>query len=155
MDSSELHRVKQEFFLVRTPACPSSSYGLGNLSKNAGTYKVLIILTRPPRSSPDFAALVYQVRTCIALNNPSAVLSLLPTDSEDVMIRAVSSLARHIAATIPHRTKVPEEPKLCWRSLGIGHDLDAGDKRRRSARALVGTAFARAGEVEGDLGHWD
>ena len=27
-----------------------------------------------------------------------------------------------------------------------------GDKGRRSARALVGTAFARAGEVEGALG---
>ena len=116
---------------------------------------MLIILTRPPQSSPDFATLAYQVRTRIALNNPSAVLSLLPTDSEDVTIRAVSSLARHIAATIPHRTKVPEEPKLCWRSLGIGNGLDVGDKGRRSVRALVGTAFARAGEVEGALGHWD
>jgi len=135
MDSSELYRVKQQFFL--------------------GAYKGLISLTLPPESSPDYIpTLVYQCRAHLALNNPSAALSLLPTDSEDVTIKAVSSLARYIAATTPSSSESSEGAEAALeelRDLSVeieGDDLDASDKDKWLVRVLAGTAFARAGEVE-------
>lgn len=143
-------------FSVRTPPpCPARSRSLGNLSKNAGAYKTLISVTLPPQSSPDYIpTLVYQSRAHLALNNPSAALSLLPPDSEDVTIKAVSSLARYIAATTPSSSESSEEAEAALeelRDLSVeieGDDLDASDKDKWLVRVLAGTAFARAGEVE-------
>ena len=92
-------------FSVCAPAYHSRSNSLGNFSKNAGTHQISINLTLPPQSSPDhIPTLVYRARVHLALNNPSAALSLPPTDSEDVTTNAIS-LARYIAATIPSSSK--------------------------------------------------
>ena len=59
-------------------------------------------LTLRPQSSPDYVpTLIFQARAHLALNNPSAALFLLPTDSEDVTIKAASSLARYITTITP------------------------------------------------------
>lgn len=135
MDSSELYHVKQQFVL--------------------GAYKPLISLPLPPESSPDYVStLVYQARAHLALNNPSAALSLLPTDSEDVTIKAVSSLARYIAATTPPSSESSEAGEAALeelRDLSVeieGDDLEASEKDKWLVRVLAGTAFSRAGEVE-------
>lgn len=141
-------------FLVRTSAHLLRSHSLRNLS-NTGAYKTLISLTLPPQSSPDYVpTLVYQARAHLALNNPSAALSLLPTDSEDVTIKAVSSLARYIAATTPPSSGSSEGAEAALeelRDLSVeieGDDSEASDKDKWLVRVLAGIAFSRAGEVE-------
>jgi len=135
MDSSELYHVKQQFFL--------------------GAYKTLISLSLPPRSSSDYIpTLIYQARAHLALNDPSAALSLLPSDSEDVTIKAVSSLSRYVAATTPTSDENAEAAEAALeelRDLSVeieGDDLEASEKDKWLVRVLAGTAFARAGEVE-------
>lgn len=96
---------------------------------------------------------MYQARARLALNNPSAALSLLPADSEDVTIKAVSSLARYIAATIPSSENLEgaEAALEELRDLSVeieGDDIEASEKEKWLVRVLAGTAFARAGEVE-------
>ena len=122
--------------------------------KTTGAYKTLTTLTLPSESSPDYGpTLVYQARSHLALNNPSAALSLLPTDSEDVTIKAVSSLARFIAATTPsgESSEAAEAALEELRDLSVeveGDDIEANEKDKWLVRVLAGTAFARAGEVE-------
>jgi len=135
MDSSELYHVKQQFFL--------------------GAYNSLINHPLPPQSSPDYIpTLIYQARAYLGLNDPSAALSLLPPDSEDVTIKAVSSLARYVAATAPTSSEDSEEAETALeelRDLSVeieGDDLEASEKDKWLVRTLAGTAFARAGEVE-------
>ena len=96
---------------------------------------------------------MYQARARLALNNPSAALSLLPADSEDVTIKAVSSLARYIAATTPSSENLEgaEAALEELRDLSVeieGDDIEASEKEKWLVRVLAGTAFARAGEVE-------
>ena len=109
----------------------------------------MISLTLPPQSSPDYIpTLVYQARAHLALNNPSATLSLLPDDSEDVTIKAVSSLAHYIASSSESSQEAALEE---LRDLSVeieGDDLEATDKDKWLVRVLAATAFARAGEVE-------
>lgn len=111
----------------------------------------MISHTLPPKSSPDYVAtLVYQARAHLALNDPSAALSLLPTNSEDVTIKAVSSLARYIASS-SESSDGDEAALEELRDLSVeieGDDLEATDKDKWLVRVLAGTAFARAGEVE-------
>ena len=98
--------------------------------------------------------LVYQARAHLALNNPSAALSLLPADSEDVTIKAVSSLARYIAATTPPSAESSEAGEAALeelRDLSVeieGDDLEASEKDKWLVRVLAATAFSRTGEVE-------
>ena len=96
--------------------------------------------------------LVYQARAHLALNDSSAALSLLPTDSEDVTIKATSSLARYIAATTPPSDEESEAAETALeelRDLCIEiDDLEASEKNKWLVAVLAGTAFARAGEVE-------
>ena len=97
---------------------------------------------------------MYQARAHLALNNPSAALSLLPADSEDVTIKTVSSLARYIAATTPSSSENSEGAEAALeelRDLSVeieGDDIEASEKEKWLVRVLAGTAFARAGEVE-------
>lgn len=128
---------------------------LRKLSKCTGAYNTLISVPLPPQSSPDYiSTLVYQARARLALNNPSAALSLLPPDSEEVTIKAVSSLARYIATTSPTSNENPEDGEATLeelRDLSVeieGDDLEASEKDKWLVRILAGTAFARAGEVE-------
>jgi coatomer protein complex subunit epsilon len=68
-----------------------------------------------------------------------------------VTIKAVSSLARYIAATTPSSSESSEAALEELRDLSVeieGDDLEASDKDKWLVRVLAGTAFARAGEVE-------
>jgi len=71
-----------------------------------------------------------------------------------VTIKAVSSLARYIAATTPSSGESSEGAEAALeelRDLSVeieGDDLEASDKEKWLVRVLAGTAFVRAGEVE-------
>ncbi|KAJ7442288.1 coatomer complex protein [Mycena latifolia] len=129
MDSSELYHVKQQFFL--------------------GAYKSLVNISLPDPSSADFIpTLVYQARAHIALNDPAAVASLVPADSENVAVKAVSALARYVSAVDPAKQEAALEE---LRDLAVeieGEDVDGTERDKHYVRVLAGTAFARAGEVE-------
>jgi coatomer protein complex subunit epsilon len=129
MDSSELYHVKQQFFL--------------------GAYKTLIGLSLPDSDSPDYIpTLVYQARAHIALNDPAAVASLVPADSENVALKAVSALARYVAAADTAKQEAALEE---LRDLAVeieGEDVEGTERDKLSVRVLAGTAFARAGEPE-------
>ena len=69
-------------------------------------------------------------------------------------IKAVSSLARYIAATASSTSESSEGAEAALeelRDLSVeieGDDLEASSKDKWLVRVLAGTAFARAGEVE-------
>ncbi|KAJ6619468.1 coatomer complex protein [Mycena sp. CBHHK59/15] len=129
MDSSELYHVKQQFFL--------------------GAYKTLISIPLPDPSSSDFVpTLVYQARAHIALNDPASVATIVPSDSENVALKAVSALARHVSAVDAAKQEAALEE---LRDLAVeieGDEVDGTERDKNSVRVLAGTAFARAGEVE-------
>ncbi|KAJ6515137.1 coatomer complex protein [Mycena vitilis] len=128
MDSSELYHVKQQFFL--------------------GAYKSLTALSLPDPSSPDYIpTLVYQARAHIALNDPAAVASLVPVDSENVAVRAVSALARYVSAADTTKQEAALE-ELRDLAVEIEGDAEGTERDKSAVRVLAGTAFARAGEVE-------
>ncbi|KAJ6591566.1 coatomer complex protein [Mycena vulgaris] len=114
-----------------------------------GAYKSVVNLPLPDSSSPDFIpSLVYQARAHIALNDPAAVASLVPADSENVALKAVSALARYISAVDPAKQEASLEE---LRDLAVeieGEDVEGTERDKLSVRVLAGTAFARAGEVE-------
>ncbi|KAJ3767458.1 coatomer epsilon subunit-domain-containing protein [Lentinula raphanica] len=129
MDSSELYHVKQQFVL--------------------GAYKTVVDLTLPDPNSPDFIpTLIYKARSHIALNDPKAALQLVPADSENVALKAVTSLAKFVAAegTLNSESALEELRDL---SVEIeGDDVEGTDRDKATVRVLAGTAFARAGELE-------
>ncbi|KZT10133.1 uncharacterized protein LAESUDRAFT_722300 [Laetiporus sulphureus 93-53] len=129
MDSSELYHVKQQFIL--------------------GAYKSLVNLTLPDPGSPDYTPiLVYQARAHIALNEPEAVSQVVPEDTENVALKAVSALARYVVASSADKkdTSLEELRDLCIEIEG--EDVDADENEKGMVRVLAGTAFALAGEVE-------
>ena len=69
-------------------------------------------------------------------------------------IKAVSSLARYIAATTPSSRESSKEAEAALEELRDlcveieGDDLEASENEKWLAKVLAGTAFARAGEVE-------
>jgi len=70
-----------------------------------------------------------------------------------VTIKAVSSLARYIAATAPssESSERAEAALEELRDLSVeieGDDIEASDREKWLVRVLAGTAFSRAGEVE-------
>ncbi|TRM65545.1 coatomer epsilon subunit-domain-containing protein [Schizophyllum amplum] len=129
MESSELYHVKQQFFL--------------------GAYKTLIDLTLPDPSSPDYIpTLLYQARAHIASDDPSAAISLIPEDEENVAVKAVAALARYVAASADEDKDTALE---ALRDLLVeieGDDAEGSDKDKALVRVIAGTAFARAGEIE-------
>lgn len=65
-------------------------------------------------------------------------------------IKAVSSLARYVAAT-SENSEAAEAALEELRDLSVeieGDDLEASEKEKWLVRVLAGTAFARAGEAE-------
>ena len=74
---------------MRTPAYPSRFRSLGNLSKTPARRNINQPHTSTTIVNRLHPTLVYQV------NNPSAALSLLPTDFEDVTMNAVPSGTSH------------------------------------------------------------
>ncbi|KAJ7180687.1 coatomer complex protein [Mycena filopes] len=129
MASSELYHVKQQFYL--------------------GAYKSLVALSLPEPSSPDYIpTLVYQARAHLALNDTAAVASLVPAGSDNVAVKAVSALARYIAAVDSAKQEAALEE---LRDLAVeieGEDVEGTEHDKLSVRVLAGTAFARAGEIE-------
>ncbi|KAI0676045.1 coatomer epsilon subunit-domain-containing protein [Trametes maxima] len=130
MDSPDLYLVKQQFTL--------------------GAYKSLVDLTLPDPDSPDYTpTLVYQARAHLALDSPSAALTLVPADSENVAVKAVGSLARFIAGGADEAAREAALEELRDLSVEIeGDDGEASEWEKGTVRVLAGTAFARAGEVE-------
>ncbi|THH32494.1 hypothetical protein EUX98_g1674 [Antrodiella citrinella] len=128
MDSSELYHIKQQFTLA--------------------AYKSLVDLT-PESNSPDYIpTLVYQARAHIALNDPSAALQLIPSDTEDVSVKGVVALARYVGATdeTAKDAALEELRDLCVEIES--EDAEAEEKEKDLVKVLAGTAFAIAGEVE-------
>ncbi|KAG5638348.1 hypothetical protein H0H81_000481 [Sphagnurus paluster] len=132
MDSSELYHIKQQFFL--------------------GAFKSLVNLTLPdPNSPPYIPTLLYQARAHIALNDTKAALQLLPSDSENIAVKAAASLARYISVTQDTDQEAIDASLEEIRDLAVeieGDDVDASEEDISTVRVLLGTAFARAGEVE-------
>lgn len=128
MESSEIYYVKQQFIL--------------------GAYKSLLSVPLPDQNSPDYtAALLYQARSHIALNDTESALKLLPEDSDNVALKAVASLARYIAAK-DETTKESALEELRDLSVEIEDDGEGTEREKALVRVLAGTAFARAGELE-------
>lgn len=132
MDSSELYHIKQQFFL--------------------GAFKSLVNLTLPDPNSPAYIpTLLYQARAHIALNDTKAALQLLPSDSENIAVKAAASLARYISVTQDTDQEAIDASLEEIRDLAVeieGDDVDASEEDISTVRVLLGTAFARAGEVE-------
>jgi len=119
MNSSELYYIKQQFIL--------------------GAYPALASLQLPDSSSPEYIpTLLYRVRAHLALADPASALVLIPSDTENVTIRAAAALARG------------EEGLEALRDLcvEIEGDEDIEEWEKESVRVLAGTAFVRAGEIE-------
>lgn len=125
MDSSELYRIKQLFFL--------------------GAYKSVISAELPDVSAPDYTpTLLYKVRSLLALGEPKSALKLIPADTENVALKAATALCNYI--------DTEEESALeAMRDVIAEIEGDDGEGTARDkavVRVLAGTAFARAGEVE-------
>ncbi|TFY76049.1 hypothetical protein EWM64_g7962 [Hericium alpestre] len=126
MDSSDLYNVKQQFFL--------------------GAFKALVDLTAPNASSEDYIPiLVYKARAHIALGDTQAVSNLIPSDTENVALKAVSALAKYTSGADAEPT-LEELRDLCVEIEG--EDADVNEREKGLVRVIAGTAFARAGEVE-------
>ncbi|THH15264.1 hypothetical protein EW146_g5186 [Bondarzewia mesenterica] len=126
MDSPEVYNVKQQFYL--------------------GAFKTLVDLTLPDPSSNDYVpTLLYKARAHIALGDPKPVSSLIPSETENFALKAVSSLASYVSG------EAADAPLEELRDLCVeieGDDAEATEREKGWVRVLAGTAFARAGEVE-------
>ncbi|KAI0078683.1 hypothetical protein K474DRAFT_1593499 [Panus rudis PR-1116 ss-1] len=130
MESSELYHVKQQFTL--------------------GAYKSLVDLTLPDPNSPDYnPTLLYKARAYIALDDPANALNIIPSDTENLALKAATSLAKLVQAETSGADKDPILEEFRDLSVEIeGDDIDADEKEKGWVRVLAGTAFARAGEIE-------
>jgi len=130
MDSTELYHVKQQFTL--------------------GAYKSLAASPLPSPSSLTYhPTLLYKARALIALGDAQEALALLPTESENVAVKAVTALAKYVGASAPEEKEAGLEQlrDLCVEIEGEGEG-EGDDKDKELVRVVAGTAFARAGEVE-------
>lgn len=90
---------------------------------------------------------MYKARSHIALGNPATVASLVPSDADNVALKAVSALARYVSASDSDKDEVLEQLRdLCVEIEG--DDVEGTDREKDTVRVLAGTAFAQAGEVE-------
>ncbi|KAI0063982.1 hypothetical protein BV25DRAFT_1823469 [Artomyces pyxidatus] len=127
MESSDLYNVKQQFFL--------------------GAFKSLMDRGLPDPSSEDYTPiLVYKARAHIAHGDAQTVSSLIPSDTENFALKAVSALASYVAGTGSTESALEELRDLCVEIEG--DDVEATEREKGWVRAVAGTAFARAGEVE-------
>ena len=115
----------------------------------SGAYKPLVAMALPDPNSPEYSStLLYQARAYIALHDPASALELIPSDAENVAFRAVSSVARYVAAEESSEQEAALE-ELRDLSLEIdGDDSEGTEKDKGLVRVLAGTAFALAGETE-------
>ncbi|KAG1740011.1 coatomer epsilon subunit-domain-containing protein [Suillus lakei] len=119
MTSTDLYFIKQQFTL--------------------GAYPALISLPFPDSSSSDYVpALLYKVRAHLALGDTASALALVPSDTENVALRAAAALARGEEGLETLRD-------LC---VEIEGDEDSDEWETEMVKVLAGTAFVRAGEIE-------
>jgi len=119
MSSPELYYIKQQFIL--------------------GAYPALVSLPLPDPSSSDYTSiLLYKVRAHLALGDTASALALIPTDTENVTLRAAAALARGEEGLEALRDMCVE----------IEGDEDTEEWEKEAVRVLAGTAFVRAGEIE-------
>ncbi|EPQ56504.1 hypothetical protein GLOTRDRAFT_39548 [Gloeophyllum trabeum ATCC 11539] len=129
MESSELYHAKQQFIL--------------------GAYSSLIDLTLPDPNSPDHnPILLYKARAHIASGSPKWVTELVPADTEDVSLKAVTALARYRQATedADKDSALEELRDLCVEIEG--EDGSTDERQKALVRVIAGTAFVWAGEIE-------
>lgn len=112
-------------------------------------YKALVQQPLPDESSSDYVpSLLYKARSYIALGESKSALEVVPEGSENVALKAVTSLARFVAASNSTESEAALEE---LRDLSVeieGEDAEGSDRDKALVRVLAGTAFARAGEVE-------
>lgn len=117
MDSSDLYYIEQQFVL--------------------GAYPALTQVSVPDASSPDYIpTLVYKARAFLALDDPDSALALIPEDTDNVALRAVSALAKG------------EEGLEALRDLCVEVEGEETTWEIEVVQVLAATAFMRAGEVE-------
>jgi coatomer protein complex subunit epsilon len=106
-------------------------------------------LTLPNPASPDYTpTLLYKVRSKIALNNPKDALALIPSQSEDVALKAAAALARYVGSTDSSAAEAALEEMRDLSAEIEGDDSEATERQKGLVRVLAGTAFARAKEIE-------
>lgn len=119
MSSPDLYFIKQQFTL--------------------GAYPALVSLPLPDSSSSDYVpTLLYKIRAHLALGDAASALVLVPSDTENVALRAAAALARGEEGLETLRD-------LC---VEIEGDEDSEDWEKEMVKVLAGTAFVRAGEIE-------
>ncbi|KAI6113066.1 coatomer epsilon subunit-domain-containing protein [Pisolithus sp. B1] len=117
MDSSDLYYIKQRFVL--------------------GAYPALTQVSVPDASSPDYIPImVYKARAFLALDDPDSALALIPEDTDNVALRAVSAFAKG------------EEGLEALRDLCVEVEGEEFTWEIEVVQVLAATAFMRAGEVE-------
>lgn len=91
--------------------------------------------------------MLYKARAHIALEDTKGALALIPSDSENVGLKAVAALAKYVGATAADEkeTSLEQLRDLC---VEIEGDVDGDENDKEVVRVVAGTAFARAGEVE-------
>ena len=105
-------------------------------------------LTLPHTSSEEYhPILLYKARAHIALEDTRGALAIIPSDSDNVGLKAVAALAKYVGATAADEkeTSLEQLRDLC---VEIEGDVDGDDYDKDVVRVVAGTAFARAGEVE-------
>lgn len=121
MDSSELYHIKQQFAL--------------------GAYPALINASIPDPTSPDYIpTILYKARAYLASGDSTSALALIPNDSENVALRAVTALAQG------------EEGLESLRDLCVETEAEEDEPldqwEKDMVAVLAATAFVRAGEIE-------
>ncbi|KAF9240683.1 coatomer epsilon subunit-domain-containing protein [Melanogaster broomeanus] len=121
MDSSHVYYIKQQFTL--------------------GAFPALIAIPVPEPSSPDYTpTIVYKARAYLALNDPASALALIPSDTENVALRAVAALANGDEGLETLRD-------LCIETEAEGEE-DIEEWEKEMVAVSAATAFIRAGEIE-------
>jgi coatomer subunit epsilon len=115
------------------------------LIRDLGAFQSLAQLELPDPNSPIYQSLLlYKARAHIAIGDADAVAKLVPSESENVALKAVSALATYVSS--PSEDALEELRDL---SVEIdGDEVEGSEEDKATVRVLAGTAFARAGEIE-------
>ena len=100
-----------------------------------------------PEESPEdyHSILFYKARAHLALGDTAAVKSLIPTDTENLALKAVSIFSNYVSASAGEAA-LEELRDLCVEIEG--DDVKATEREKGWVCVVSGTAFFRAGEIE-------
>jgi coatomer protein complex subunit epsilon len=146
MESTDLYSVRQRFFLgiFHSSDCDLRFSYPPILPQ--GAYKSLADQKLPEESSEDYhSILFYKARAHLALGDTEAVKSLIPTETENLALKAVSVFANYISASAGEAA-LEELRDLCVEIEG--DDVEATEREKGWVCVVSGTAFFRAGEIE-------